>query len=77
MVNIKLATPELRFTKNEVVAFLKDLMCLNLSSTDVAALETRTEGWIASLQLAALSMQGREDRGEFLDIRFLRCLFFP
>jgi len=70
-------TPELRFTKNEVVAFLKDLMCLNLSSTDVAALETRTEGWIASLQLAALSMQGREDRGEFLDIRFLRCLFFP
>ena len=36
-------------------------MGLDLSAEDIAALETRTEGWIAGLQLAALSMQGRED----------------
>jgi LuxR family maltose regulon positive regulatory protein len=59
-------TPELRFTKNEVAAFLNDLMGLDLSSEDIAALETRTEGWIASLQLAALSMQGRGDRQAFV-----------
>ena len=62
----EIRTPEMRFTKNEVAAFLNDLMGLNLSSEDIAALETRTEGWIASLQLAALSMQGREDRQAFV-----------
>ncbi len=59
-------TPELRFTKNEVAAFLNDLMGFDLSAKEIAALETRTEGWIASLQLAALSMQGRGDRGAFV-----------
>jgi LuxR family maltose regulon positive regulatory protein len=59
-------TPELRFTKNEVAAFLNDLMGFDLSAQEIAALETRTEGWIASLQLAALSMQGRGDRGAFV-----------
>ena len=41
-------------------------MGLNLSAADIAALESRTEGWIAGLQLAALSMQGREDVPEFI-----------
>jgi LuxR family transcriptional regulator, maltose regulon positive regulatory protein len=41
-------------------------MGLNLSAVDIAALETRTEGWIAGLQLAALSMQGREDAPGFI-----------
>ena len=41
-------------------------MDLDLSSGDVTALETRTEGWIAGLQLAALSMQGREDVPGFI-----------
>ena len=52
---------DLRFTPDEAAAFLNDVMALDLSADDVAALETRTEGWIAGLQLAALSMQGRED----------------
>ncbi|MCK5313813.1 MAG: tetratricopeptide repeat protein, partial [Anaerolineales bacterium] len=59
-------TPELRFTKDEVAAFLNDLMGFDLSTKEIAALETRTEGWIASLQLAALSMQGQGDRGAFV-----------
>ena len=41
-------------------------MGLNLSAEDIAALETRTEGWIAGLQLAALSMQGHQDATSFI-----------
>ncbi len=41
-------------------------MNLGLSADDVASLETRTEGWIAGLQLAALSMQGRDDVAAFI-----------
>ncbi len=59
-------TPKLRFTKKEVATFLNDLMGFDLSSEGIAALEARTEGWIASLKLAALSMQGRDDWPEFI-----------
>lgn len=59
-------TPKLRFTKNEVATYLNDLMGFNLPSDGIAALEARTEGWIASLKLAALSMQGRDDWHEFI-----------
>src|SRR5829696_1355867 len=52
---------DLSFAREEAVAFLKDTMGLNLSDEYVAALEARTEGWIAGLQLAALSMRDRED----------------
>src|ERR687898_2286503 len=52
---------DLRFTPSEAAEFLKGVMGLDLSEEDIAALETRTEGWIAGLQLAALSMRGRED----------------
>ena len=41
-------------------------MGLNLSAQDVTALETRTEGWIVGLQLAALSLQGHEDAADFI-----------
>lgn len=58
--------PELRFTKTETATFLNDLMGFDLPSEDVVALEERTEGWIASLQLAALSMKGRNDWHEFI-----------
>jgi LuxR family maltose regulon positive regulatory protein len=54
---------DLRFTRDEVATFLGKAMSLDLSAENVAALETRTEGWIAGLQLAALSMQGLE-RGD-------------
>ena len=49
---------DLRFTPDEAAEFLTRVMRLNLSADDMAALGSRTEGWIAGLQLAALSMQG-------------------
>ena len=57
---------DLRFTPAEAAGFLKEVMGLDLSPEQVAALETRTEGWIAGLQLAALSMRGRADVGAFV-----------
>lgn len=62
----ELRTADLRFTPYEAAEFLNRVMGLNLSATDIAALETRTEGWIAGLQLAALSMQGHHDTASFI-----------
>ncbi len=62
----ELRAADLRFTPGEAAIFLNQVMGLGLSGTEVAALETRTEGWIAGLQLAALSMQGREDIPGFI-----------
>jgi LuxR family maltose regulon positive regulatory protein len=62
----ELRAAELRFTPDEAAAFLNEVMGLDLSADEVAALEARTEGWIAGLQLAALSMQGREDVAGFI-----------
>lgn len=56
---------ELRFTPSEAADFLR-AMNLELSAEDVAALERRTEGWVAGLQLAALSMQGQQDVSGFI-----------
>ena len=57
---------DLRFTPSEAAEFLNQVMSLSLSAEDVAKLETRTEGWIAGLQLAALSMQGNQDIPGFI-----------
>jgi LuxR family transcriptional regulator, maltose regulon positive regulatory protein len=57
---------DLRFTPDEAAAYLNEVMGLDLTTHDVAALEGRTEGWIAALQLAALSMQGRDDVADFI-----------
>ncbi|HEV3293073.1 MAG TPA: hypothetical protein VG123_29200, partial [Streptosporangiaceae bacterium] len=57
---------ELRFTAEEAAAYLNGVMGLALTAREVAALEARTEGWIAALQLAALSMQGRKDVAGFI-----------
>ena len=57
---------DLRFTSEETTAFLTRTPGLPLSGEDIAALDARTEGWIAGLKLAALSMQGREDISAFL-----------
>ena len=62
----ELRAADLRFTPAEAAEFLNQVMGLNLSAEDIAALEDRTEGWIAGLQLAALSMQGREDVHGFI-----------
>jgi LuxR family maltose regulon positive regulatory protein len=58
----ELRAADLRFTSAEAAEFLNQMMGLNLSAENIAALETRTEGWVAGLQLAALSMQGRASR---------------
>ena len=62
----ELRAADLRFTPAEAAEFLNRMMGLNLNDADIAALEARTEGWIAGLQLAALSMQGRADTTGFI-----------
>jgi LuxR family transcriptional regulator, maltose regulon positive regulatory protein len=62
----ELRAADLRFTPAEATDFLIQMMGLNLSDEDVAALEAHTEGWIAGLQLAALSMQGLSDPTKFI-----------
>lgn len=62
----ELRAADLCFTSNEAAAFLNEVMGLELAANDVVALEKRTEGWIAGLQLAALSMQGRQDVPGFI-----------
>ena len=63
---VEIRAADLRFTADEAEAYLNGPMALTLTSGDVAALEGRTEGWIAALQLAALSVAGREDMGTFI-----------
>ena len=62
----ELRATDLRFTPAEAAGFLNQVMGLDLSAEDIAALETRTEGWIAGLQLAALSLQGHQDATSFI-----------
>ena len=63
---VELRARDLRFTAGEAMQYLRDGMGLALDEQQVAALDQRTEGWIAALQLAALSMQGRTDVGAFI-----------
>ena len=60
----ELRAADLRFTESEAREFLNRVMGLELTAADVEALEDRTEGWIAGLQLAALSLRGVADRNE-------------
>lgn len=64
---VEIRGDDLRFTSTETAAFLNQVMGLNLSPADIAGLETRTEGWAAGLQMAALSMQGRSDVSHFIN----------
>ncbi|WP_088284323.1 LuxR C-terminal-related transcriptional regulator [Kineosporia sp. A_224] len=63
---VEVRAADLRFTPDEATAYLVGVMGLPVTARDVAALDDRTEGWIAALQLAALSMQGREDVSGFV-----------
>ncbi|HEY5857318.1 MAG TPA: LuxR C-terminal-related transcriptional regulator [Aldersonia sp.] len=63
---VELRATDLRFTPGEATSFLNQVMGLGLSAVDVDALETRTEGWIAGLQLVALSLRGRTDVSGFI-----------
>ncbi len=62
----ELRAADLRFTPAEAAEFLNQVMGLSLAAEEIAALEDRTEGWIAGLQLAALSMRGRDDIRAFI-----------
>ena len=57
---------DLRFTHDEATTYLADATGLELGAQDVEALEARTEGWIASLQLAAISLRDRDDPSRFI-----------
>ena len=63
---VEMRAADLRFTRDEAAAYLNGVMGLELTQEAVAALDERAEGWIAALQLAALSMQGRDDTAAFI-----------
>ena len=63
---VEIRAADLRFTPDEALAYLNEVMALDLTAQDVAALEGRTEGWIAALQLAALSIRDRDDAAGFI-----------
>jgi len=62
----ELRADDLRFTADEAAVFLNTVMGLKLSVDNIATLESRTEGWVAGLQLAALSMQGQHEVSSFI-----------
>ena len=57
---------DLRFDATEAEAFLNEMLGLDLDRSDVVALQDRTEGWVAGLQLAGLSLRDRDDRSDFI-----------
>ncbi len=57
---------DLKFTNNETELFLNQIMQVGLSPEEISALESRTEGWVAGLQLAALSLAGRSDKAGYI-----------
>ncbi|WP_243061050.1 LuxR C-terminal-related transcriptional regulator [Nocardioides sp. SR21] len=63
---VEVRAADLRFTGEEAAAYLNDLHGLDLTADDVAALEARTEGWAAALQLAVLSLRDRADASAFI-----------
>ncbi|HEU5315879.1 MAG TPA: LuxR C-terminal-related transcriptional regulator [Chloroflexota bacterium] len=63
---LEIRVDRLRFSAPEAGAFFAGTMGLRLDEADVAALTERTEGWPAGLQLAALSLEGRSDAGQFI-----------
>lgn len=64
---VEIRAADLRFTVDEATAYLNDVTGLDLDAAAIATLEGRTEGWIAALRLAALSLQGRDDPAEFIE----------
>ena len=64
---VELRSNDLRFSPDEAAAFLNGVMHLQLTPQQVETLEACTEGWIAGLQMAAISMQGRQDANTFIE----------
>jgi LuxR family maltose regulon positive regulatory protein len=63
---VEVRAADLRMTRDEIAAYLNDSMGLSLSPAELATLEQRTEGWVAALQLAVISLQGRSDTSAFI-----------
>ena len=63
----ELRAADLRFTVSEIGLFFQEALGLHLSAGDIVALQARTEGWVAGLQVAALSMKGRDDVSGFIE----------
>jgi LuxR family transcriptional regulator, maltose regulon positive regulatory protein len=63
---LELRAPDLRFSPDEAAAFLNQQMGLRLTPEQISALDARAEGWIAGLQLAALSIQGHQNVAGFV-----------
>jgi LuxR family maltose regulon positive regulatory protein len=63
---VEIRAADLRFTSDEAATYLNEATGLHLAAGDIEVLEERTEGWIAALQLAALSIQGRDDVSSFI-----------
>ena len=64
---VEFRAADLRFTAAEAAQFLNDIMGLSLDAGSVAVLEERTEGWVAGLQMAALSLRDRKDVTSFIE----------
>lgn len=64
---VEIRAADLRFSREEIAAFLNDVAGLGIEPADVQTLEERTEGWAAGIQLAALSMRGRDDTHAFIE----------
>jgi LuxR family maltose regulon positive regulatory protein len=64
---IEIRGGDLRFNVVEAGAFLNEVVGLDLEPDEIARLHERTEGWAAGLQLAGLSLRGREDHRQFID----------
>jgi len=62
----EIRTADLRFSPEEAALFLNTIMGLHLTAEEITVLEARTEGWVAGLQLAGLSLQRQRDRAGFL-----------
>jgi LuxR family maltose regulon positive regulatory protein len=63
---MEIRTQDLRFSPEETTTLLNEVMDLHLSSEDILKLDARTEGWVAGLLMAALSLSGREDGSDFI-----------
>lgn len=64
---VEIRADELRFSPKETREFFKSQLGFELSGMDIEKLDKRTEGWIAGLQLAAVSLQGRPEPSRFID----------
>ena len=63
---VEIRSSDLSFSSTEINQLFKNILKINLSAEDISTLENKTEGWIAGLQLTAISLQGRENKTEFI-----------